>query len=308
MSNQRQQGFTLIELLMVMVALGVVMSLMGGVTKEVGQLRAIAAEERETYRNLLVGQSLMTASSNGDGTLPDTAAGNVMPLLSLPAANADRERFVDALWANGLSVALAQHDGTRAENPRRYRQVEESTEVPLFGNSGDQVTVMIDYAAVYTPIDGVDDDFHPNELEEEDAREMNAYIFSNRTFQEAKLAATRGRLLRIRQAVNNHLTMRRLQAPPNELLTQNFLPGGTPGGGAQQNCGHPWARLSVNSALSEIGLDSTEFEETSWGAPIFYCRNLGANTGAPYFGALAIAKDVNDSATTLPTEHITITL
>lgn len=308
MSNQRQQGFTLIELLMVMAAMGVVMTLFGSVTKSVNQNRAIAAEERETYRNLLVGQSLMTASRNGDGTLPDNEANNAMPLLSLPANNADRERFLEALWSNGLSEALAEHDGTREKNPRRYRRKREEVDVPLFGNSGDRVTVQIDYAAVYTPIQGIPLDFDPNALEEEDAREMNAFIFSNRRFQEAKLAATRSRLLRIRQGVNNHLTMRRLQAPPNELLTANFLPGTTPGGGPSANCGHPWQRLSQGTALSDIGLDSTEYEETSWGAPIFYCRNFGNNTSAPYFGALAIAKDVNSSAMSLPSEHITITL
>lgn len=309
MSNQhKQKGFTLIELLIVVAILGVIFAALTPYLEKFSTLKNIANDERDQYRNMLVGQSLMEVAERTDGRLPAMETGNNIPLLAAGPGNTETEIFLEALWSRGLHEGIAATDGTQAENPRLYRVVQDTLEVPIFGNSGDRVIMEMDYAAVYLPFDGLGLNFNPRTLDIEDARDAKAFIFSNRKFQDAKLRATSSRLDRIRRAINNHLTMRRLQAPPNQLLTANFLPGSTPGGTGALNCGHPWQRLSTSTALEEIGLDSKEFEETAWGAPIFYCRNYGNNSAAPYFGGLAIAKDVNDSANTLSTNHVVISL
>lgn len=309
-SVNQQKGFTLIELIIVVAAMGVVLVIFANAYGQVGALRAEAERERLAFQNMQVGRALMEFAQKTDGRLPQAHGGQI-PLAGTRLGS-DKETLLEALWGRGMTEDLALTDGTRAQNTRHYRVLIDSVESPLFGSSGDSVTLEVDYAALFFAND--DDDvtfnlgsFDPRTIGLEDALESKMFVFSSRSHQDEKLRATAVRLQRIRQALNNYVTMQRLQAPPSELLTANFLPGSS-GGGASLNCGGGWKTLSASNALVAIGLNSTEFMETAWGAPIFYCRNYGARSAAPYYGALAITKDVNDTTTSLPSEHVVINL
>lgn len=289
---QRQQGFTLIELMIVVAAMGVVMVIFASSYSQVGSLRKVAAQERDAYQNMLVGQSLMEFAQRTDGRLPPQDNGSAIPILETGSAE-DREMFLQALWSRGVMEHQALYDGTRAENPRLYRLVSDTLEVPVFGNSGDLVQLPLDYAAIYMPTETISASFDPRDLGTDDALDSRAFVFSNRSYQDERLKTTVQRLQQIRRAINSYVTLERLQAPPGELTSRNFMPGSDPGG-STSDCGGGWARLEVSTALNDIGMASSEFENTAWGAPIFYCRNYGARTSAPYYGALAIRKDVTD--------------
>jgi prepilin-type N-terminal cleavage/methylation domain-containing protein len=303
----KQAGFTLIELMISIAAMGIVLAIFSSAYNQVGALRNVAEDDRLRFENMQIGLSLMEVAEKTNGRLPAQEAGNQIPLLS--SGGADAERFKEALWSRGLSEMQISSDGGVQQNERLYRQIEEVVEAPLFGNSGARVDLEIDYATIYVYSDDIEDlypsgfdaNFDIEDLSRDDLGNIKAFVFSSRSYQEQMLNQTASRVQRLRQALNNFVTMRRLQAPPNELLTANFWPGTFAGGGAGTPvCGHNWVRLASSSVLSDIGLDSVEFEETAWGDPIFYCRNYGANTSAPYYAALAIAKDVNSGATTLP--------
>lgn len=315
----RQAGFTLIELMMVVAALGVVLTIFASAYSQVGSLRAVAAQERDAYQNMMVGRSLLEFAQRKDGRLPAQQSNDRMPLLNGVGGGTpeDKEIFLEALWSRGLSEHQGYSDGTRAANQRSYRMFVDQVDVPLFGNSGDRVTIEVDYAAIFFLPDDMSEsslDANPSEWEAEEALDTRAYIFSSRALQEAKLNTTRERLFRVRQGINNYLTMQRLGRPPSELLTENMLPGNNAGGiGAPGVCGSGgWRTLNDSNVLADIGLDSSEFEVTAWGNPIFYCRNFGdrAVGNAPFYGALAVHKKIAkpDNPNSLGSDFVIIAL
>lgn len=309
----RQEGFTLIELMMVVAALGVVLTIFNSASSQVGSLRAAAAQERDIYQNMMVGRALMEFSQRArEGRLPAEETGNRIPIIS-GSNDEEKEIFLEALLSKGLSESLGKNDGTRAAKPRRYRVTTENVDTPMFGSSGDRVTLQVDYAAIYYDHDNLPTSFSPRDMEAEDAMDSRAYIFSSRSFQEAKLQTTNVRIRQIRQAINNFVTIERLRASPDKLTAtnQNFMPGNNAAGGASMSCGNGgWRTLNASGALSQIGLNSTEFRETAWGHPIYYCRNYGNRSNAPFYGALAVPKKITqpDSTSSLDSNHVVIAL
>lgn len=329
MKHQRgvtQQGFTLVELLIVVLVLGVVSVLLAPAYSSLMSAQKSAYVEKHRLNNMLVGNSLISYAANATqyGRLPAAYTGSGYTKTVYDPANAT---LAQVLTQSGVNPAEINDDATAARNVRVYQVVQGLAQaVPLYFQSGPQVTLTYDFGALYmTTCPKASTTCNPTAATgvpgsspaltaanyttwATTGTDGQAYFVSSLPVQKQMLATTVQRLDKVRDSLLSYFRGQQITAAggdttnwyPNQLgaSAAGSLSGATPA--TNQGCRDGWYNLQnvAVSVLPTVGLAHEEYGVTAWGGAIQYCRDYdptgasGADT-APHYAALRIHKNAS---------------
>ncbi|MEB8288029.1 type II secretion system GspH family protein [Aeromonas veronii] len=311
---RRQAGFTLFEMIITLVIFGILSSVISAVVRENRSAWTRALHEREHQTNIMVSQAIFSlAGSDSAGALPEPYTGGGVKYAPLdPSDSSAKESFI----AVGLSDDLMNSDGTAAKHPRIYQRVSGlSSQVPVFGNTGDRVTLDYEVGVIYStnciPGDACDDEI-PGDSAIMTANNYSSWTVEGDDYRPVWVSSFSLQKDRLRQTIERINT---LQNKAAEFYQQAVLGNGagksdnfhvTPTNAgspdlsgrepiANGGCRRGWYKLAdgSNNIVSVLGLDS-RYASDAWGNSIEYCNDYDpAATGVdtpPHTAAFRLVK------------------
>lgn len=321
MNYARSSGFSLIETALVVLLLGFVAAAMAPTLALLGPANKKGTNEIQQTINSKIAQgyveyvrsgSRLAWMSVGIPIIPYTeACPSCVNYAVVNPGNPDISwtTLRDTMLAQGVSAGVLRSDGSAAENVRVSQIVALTHTLPVFGNTGPNVTLTYNYGVVYStqcPIadatcnpGAVPPSSSPTMLDSNYATwapsgtDFSPATWSTLGLQREKLNQTSARLDKLREAFKAYFkTKQAAVSDAATATTTNYYPNSqvaadnTTATAApvadRQYCWDGWYNLADGSSsnpaagngiLNKIGLTPEEFGVTSWGGRVEYCRD-----------------------------------
>lgn len=327
-----QAGFTLAELLVTLLVLAVASGVMGGLIASATSIQNVAYENKQERVNKVIGRHLVAwAEDINDGRLPephsDTDYTNTVydPATTDP----DVQDLVGRITQDEINIDEINDDGYASRRVRVYQRVEGLTEqVPVFGQVGPTAQLTYDYGVIYHTECPINDNTCnpsasglPGDSVEIDDTNYTSWDTAGTDGTPARISTLPVQTRLLNRTLNRlNIVRDQARAVFNALLVSaapgtdtNFFPAPTGASapdlsgsdpGSNQDCHDGWYDLSSTdvNVLEQMGLSRQEYGQTTWGAPIEYCRDYSPTSSGvsdegelPHAGALRIHREVTEA-------------
>ncbi len=305
------RGFTILELLVTLAVVGVLYTILAPLTDATYRLSKSSYRNEQLATNrAIAGAMLDWMDQRSQTTLPApyTGTGFQDVVVDVSSTDANAVALLALMTSQGIPALQTYATGAGPNKARVYQRVAGlTTNVPLYGLAGPSVALQYDIGVLYVSdcrrddtscypsasgVAGYSPKFETGNFSTWEPAEGDdaAYRFSTLPLQQARLAATRQRIDRLRDSLRDYFSSRFLSGSPDPNI--NYFPapsgGGAPAlGGAtpsvNDGCRDGWYDLSAANVnvLGTLGLLKEEFSRTAWAGAIEYCRDFDPAGSSP---------------------------